>query len=101
MSDVEPMKGPCLDAARRASIKVHSELADAFAGNGHRGERVLGLHPESFCKDRGSRRQLRSDLKHLLKILGYNFAAYCQEYPKWRRVRTGRGTFGFHWSLAL
>jgi len=27
--------------------------------------------------------------------------AYCQEYPKWRRARTGRATSGFHWSLAL
>ena len=33
LSDVEPMKGPRLDAARRASIKARSELVDAFAGN--------------------------------------------------------------------
>ena len=31
--DVEPMKGPCLDAARRASLQSRSELADAFAAN--------------------------------------------------------------------
>src|SRR6266702_3183972 len=33
LSDVEPMKGPRLDAARRASIKARSEIADAFAAN--------------------------------------------------------------------
>ena len=33
LSEVEPMKGPRLDAARRASIKARSEIADAFAAN--------------------------------------------------------------------
>jgi hypothetical protein len=33
LSEVGPMKGPRLDAARRASIKARSELADAFAAN--------------------------------------------------------------------
>jgi len=33
LSDVEPMKGPRLDAARRASLKGRGELADAFAAN--------------------------------------------------------------------
>ena len=33
LSEVGPMKGPRLDAARRASIKARSEIADAFAAN--------------------------------------------------------------------
>ena len=38
LSDVGPMKGP-RQAARRVSIKARSEPADAFAVNGHTGER--------------------------------------------------------------
>ena len=33
LGTLEPMKGPRLDAARRASLQSRSELADAFAAN--------------------------------------------------------------------